>query len=91
MTGARLAGKIAIVTGAGSAGPGWGNGRAVAVRFAEEGAAIRDHEEIYEIGAFFDPTRSTRIGTSGSLYDDTYADGQAAKNYSLLVSGWLFY
>jgi NAD(P)-dependent dehydrogenase (short-subunit alcohol dehydrogenase family) len=40
VTGARLAGKIAIVTGAGSAGPGWGNGRAVAVRFAEEGAAI---------------------------------------------------
>ncbi|HET7849991.1 MAG TPA: SDR family oxidoreductase [Pseudolabrys sp.] len=36
----RLAGKIAIVTGAGSVGPGWGNGRATAVRFAEEGATI---------------------------------------------------
>ncbi|HEX5507750.1 MAG TPA: SDR family NAD(P)-dependent oxidoreductase, partial [Pseudolabrys sp.] len=36
----RLAGKIAIVTGAGSVGPGWGNGRATAVRFAEEGAKI---------------------------------------------------
>lgn len=39
MTG-RLAGKVAIVTGAGSIGPGWGNGRAVAVRFAEEGAKV---------------------------------------------------
>lgn len=39
MTG-RLAGKVAIVTGAGSVGPGWGNGRAVAVRFAEEGARV---------------------------------------------------
>jgi NAD(P)-dependent dehydrogenase (short-subunit alcohol dehydrogenase family) len=31
---------VAIVTGAGCIGPGWGNGRAVAVRFAEEGAKI---------------------------------------------------
>lgn len=39
MTG-RLTGKIAIVTGAGCVGPGWGNGRATCVRFAEEGAKI---------------------------------------------------
>ena len=38
--GGRLQGKIAIVTGAGCVGPGWGNGRATAVRFAEEGARI---------------------------------------------------
>lgn len=36
----RLAGKVVIVTGAGCVGPGWGNGRAVAVRFAEEGAKV---------------------------------------------------
>jgi len=36
----RLQGRIAIVTGAGCIGPGWGNGRATAVRFAEEGAKI---------------------------------------------------
>jgi len=36
----RLEGKVAIVTGAGSVGPGWGNGRAIAVRFAEEGAKV---------------------------------------------------
>ncbi len=36
----RLDGKIAIVTGAGCVGPGWGNGRATCVRFAEEGAKI---------------------------------------------------
>jgi len=39
MTG-RLQGKIAIVTGAGSVGPGWGNGRAIAYRFAQEGARV---------------------------------------------------
>jgi NAD(P)-dependent dehydrogenase (short-subunit alcohol dehydrogenase family) len=36
----RLEGKVAIVTGAGCVGPGWGNGRAVAVRLAEEGARV---------------------------------------------------
>jgi NAD(P)-dependent dehydrogenase (short-subunit alcohol dehydrogenase family) len=39
MTG-RLQDHIVIVTGAGCVGPGWGNGRATAVRFAEEGAKI---------------------------------------------------
>ena len=38
--GGRLAGKVALVFGAGSSGPGWGNGKAVAVRFAQEGAKI---------------------------------------------------
>ena len=36
----RLKDRVAIVTGAGSVGPGWGNGRATAVRFAEEGARV---------------------------------------------------
>jgi NAD(P)-dependent dehydrogenase (short-subunit alcohol dehydrogenase family) len=37
---ARLQGRVAIVTGAGSIGPGWGNGKAAAVLFAREGAKI---------------------------------------------------
>src|SRR5580765_2450297 len=36
----RLKDKVAIVTGAGSIGPGWGNGRATTVRFVEEGAKV---------------------------------------------------
>ncbi|MBP0616885.1 SDR family NAD(P)-dependent oxidoreductase [Jiella mangrovi] len=36
----RLEGKVAVITGAGCVGPGWGNGRAACVRFAEEGAKI---------------------------------------------------
>lgn len=38
--GERLAGKVAIVTGAGCVGPGWGNGRAAAVLFAAQGARV---------------------------------------------------
>jgi NAD(P)-dependent dehydrogenase (short-subunit alcohol dehydrogenase family) len=36
----RLQDKVALVTGAGCVGPGWGNGRAIAVRFAQEGAKV---------------------------------------------------
>jgi NAD(P)-dependent dehydrogenase (short-subunit alcohol dehydrogenase family) len=50
--GGRLQDRIAIVTGAGCIGPGWGNGRAIATRFAEEGAKIfavdRDLDSVTE-------------------------------------------
>ena len=39
MTG-RMQDKVVLVTGAGSVGPGWGNGRAIAVRMVEEGAKV---------------------------------------------------
>ena len=37
----RLADLVAVVTGAGSVGAGWGNGKATAVSFAREGATVR--------------------------------------------------
>jgi hypothetical protein len=58
---------------------------------AAAAARIRDHEDMFELGVFVDPTRSTRIAASGSLYNDVYADGVAAKNYSVIMSGWLFF
>lgn len=36
----RLDGKIAIVTGAGSIAPGWGNGKAIATLLARQGATV---------------------------------------------------
>ena len=36
----RVAGKVALIAGAGCVGPGWGNGRAAAVMFAREGAKV---------------------------------------------------
>lgn len=36
----RLKDKVALVLGAGSIGPGWGNGKAAAVAFAREGAKV---------------------------------------------------
>ena len=36
----RLKNKVALVFGAGSSGPGWGNGKATAVAYAREGARV---------------------------------------------------
>jgi hypothetical protein len=58
---------------------------------ATAAARIRDHEDVFEIGVFIDPTRSARIAVSGSLYKDVYADHGAAKNYAAIMSGWLFF
>ncbi|MCD6671357.1 MAG: SDR family oxidoreductase [Burkholderiaceae bacterium] len=38
--GKRLEGKVAMIVGAGSVGPGWGNGKAASLRFAQEGASV---------------------------------------------------
>ena len=40
ITGERLKDKVALVFGAGSVGPGWGNGKATAVTFARQGAKV---------------------------------------------------
>ena len=39
----RLAGQVAVVFGAGSVGPGWGNGKAAAVQYARDGATLAAH------------------------------------------------
>src|SRR5712692_5898584 len=44
----RLAGKVAIVTGAGSSGAGVGNGKAAAILFAREGARVLCVDQVLE-------------------------------------------
>src|SRR5690606_14928801 len=50
--------KVALVLGAGSAGPGWGNGKATAVLFARAGARVfgvdRNAEALAETGDIID-------------------------------------
>ena len=47
----RLAGKVAIVTGAGSSGPELGNGKATAILFAREGAKVLCADAVEERAA----------------------------------------
>ena len=44
----RMEGKVAIVTGGGSSGPGIGNGKAAAVLFAREGAKVLLADQVLE-------------------------------------------
>jgi NAD(P)-dependent dehydrogenase (short-subunit alcohol dehydrogenase family) len=59
----RLAGKVALISGAGCIGPGWGNGRAAAVLFAREGARVfavdKDADSMTETVA--------RVGNDGEI------------------------
>ncbi|WP_395710209.1 SDR family NAD(P)-dependent oxidoreductase [Reyranella sp.] len=61
----RLADKVALVTGAGSVGPGWGNGRAAAVLFAREGARVvvvdRDRAAATETARLIDEAKGESL------------------------------
>ena len=75
MTG-RLAGKIALIAGAGCVGPGWGNGRAMAVRFAEEGAKIfAVDRDLERMGETVERVRAT--GGSIETYQTDVTDSAA--------------
>jgi NAD(P)-dependent dehydrogenase (short-subunit alcohol dehydrogenase family) len=60
----KLDGKIAIVTGAGSSGPGFGTGKAISVLLAREGAKIA-LVDVFEDRAW-SATPSPRSGVSTS-------------------------
>ena len=75
----RFEGRVAIVTGAGCVGPGWGNGRAIAVRFAEEGARVlavdRDPAALAET---LERAGASRKSIRSAHYDVTDAKAVAA-------------
>ena len=58
----RLKDKVALVFGAGSSGPGWGNGKATAVLFAREGARVAAIDVVAEAA---EETRSIIAGEGG--------------------------
>ncbi|HMJ42184.1 MAG TPA: SDR family NAD(P)-dependent oxidoreductase [Pseudolabrys sp.] len=82
---ARLAGKVAIVTGAGCVGPGWGNGRATCVRFAEEGA------KIFAVDRNLDSVTETveRVKKAGGEIVVTYCDVTDNDSVAAMVAGCL--
>jgi hypothetical protein len=59
----RIAGKVALIAGAGCVGPGWGNGRAAAVLFAHEGA------KVFAVDKTSDAMTETvaRVGNDGEI------------------------
>ncbi|PWV55372.1 SDR family NAD(P)-dependent oxidoreductase [Nocardiopsis sp. L17-MgMaSL7] len=65
---ARLQDKVALVVGAGSVAPGWGNGRACAAIFAREGARVTAAD--ISVGAL-EPTVELIRGEGGVVTPDT--------------------
>jgi NAD(P)-dependent dehydrogenase (short-subunit alcohol dehydrogenase family) len=81
----RVAGKVAVVFGAGCTGPGWGNGRAIAVRLAQEGAQViavdRDAASL--------PETLARAGDSAVRIDTQICDVEDAAQIAALVEATL--
>jgi len=75
----RLTDRIALVFGAGSSGPGWGNGKAAAVLYAREGAKVvavdQNQEAAAETAAIIAQEGNTAIACAG---DVTRSDDIAA-------------
>lgn len=71
----RLKDKVAIVTGAGSIGPGWGNGKATAVGFAREGAKVFAVDLNPEAAAETKKIISDEGGTCETFTADVSSDG----------------
>lgn len=80
----RMDGKVAIVTGAASQGPGVGNGKAMAILFAREGAKVllvnRKSEHAEELRAEIEATGGQAAVFAGDVTneDDVAAMGKAA-------------
>jgi NAD(P)-dependent dehydrogenase (short-subunit alcohol dehydrogenase family) len=78
----RLDGKIALITGAGCVGPGWGNGRAAAVLFAAAGARI------FAVDKQADPMEETvaRVREAGGEIQTHLCDVTDAADVAAMVA-----
>jgi NAD(P)-dependent dehydrogenase (short-subunit alcohol dehydrogenase family) len=81
----RLKDKVAVVLGAGSSGPGWGNGKAAAVLFAREGA------KVFAVDVRRERAEETRgiIAAEGGDATSFAADVSRAEDMKSLVDGCL--
>jgi NAD(P)-dependent dehydrogenase (short-subunit alcohol dehydrogenase family) len=79
----RLEGKAALIIGAGSVGPGWGNGRATAALFAREGA------EVFGVDRSADALAETARSIAEGTFASYVADVTRPEEMSALVEACL--
>jgi NAD(P)-dependent dehydrogenase (short-subunit alcohol dehydrogenase family) len=75
----RLEGKTALITGAGSVGPGWGNGRSEAILFAREGARLLLVDRDPDALAVTVDTVRSEGGTAAVFHGDVTGSAVAAE------------
>ncbi|MBV1705963.1 MAG: SDR family oxidoreductase [Hyphomicrobiales bacterium] len=78
----RLAGRVAMVMGAGSVGPGWGNGKAAAVAYARAGARVI----AVDIVAAAASEAAGLIRAEGGVADEYTADVTKAADVARVVA-----
>ena len=88
MSGPRLEGKVAIVTGAGSRGEGIGNGRAAAVVFAREGAKVLLVDTDDEAAAATLAMIEGEGGTAATWHADVTSAGDCRAMAEAATSRW---
>ena len=78
----RLEGRVAFITGIGSIGPGWGNGKAIAALFAKEGA------KVFGIDLNPDAAAETQgiIRADGGVCDAMQADASSEEGIKAAVA-----
>jgi len=74
----RLAGKVAIVAGAGSSGPVVGNGKATAILFAREGASVLCADAVEERAAETVAAITAEGGTASAIRADVSRERDCA-------------
>lgn len=84
----RLEGKVAIVTGAGSRGPGIGNGRAAAILFAREGAKVLAVDKSTSAAEETADTIKREEGEAESFIADVTSASDCAAMVKRAVSRW---
>ena len=86
----RLAGKVVFITGAGSVGTGWGNGRAMAVRFALEGAKVygvdKDIEHMTETAKLIADAGGVFVGAACDATNSDSGSDSIAHNVAACVA-----
>jgi NAD(P)-dependent dehydrogenase (short-subunit alcohol dehydrogenase family) len=78
----RLQDRVCLVVGAGSSGPGWGNGKATAVLFGREGAHVfcvdRNPEAAEETAGIVTGEGGTAAAHAADVTDDAQVQGMVA-------------
>ncbi len=78
----RLAGRVALVMGAGSVGPGWGNGKAAAVAYSRAGARVIAVDIVAAAAA----ETAKLIRDEGGMADEFTADVTNAADVARVVA-----